>query len=99
MKIALDPLLHADLSIPDIPRVASELGFEYLEMCSRDEFIPEYLPPRASRQAIRDFKQALRDANVKLFPCSSRFAGQARTKTSVRRRFATGNGRSRLPSS
>ena len=66
MKIALDPLLHADLSIPDIPRVASELGFEYLEMCSRDEFLPEYLPPRASRQGIRDFKKALRDANVKL---------------------------------
>ncbi len=49
MKIALDPLMHADLSIPEIPQVAAELGFEYLEMCSRDEFLPEYYPPRASK--------------------------------------------------
>ena len=66
MKIALDPLVHADLSMSEIPRVAKELGFDYLEMCSRDEFLPEYFPPRANKQRIREFKNALRDADVKL---------------------------------
>ena len=66
MKIALDPLVHSDLAISQIPRVAADLGFEYLELCSRDEFVPEYLPPRANKQSIRDFRDALRAANVKL---------------------------------
>lgn len=66
MKIALDPLVHADLTMPEIPRVAKELGFDYLEMCSRDEFLPEYFPPRANKDRIREFRNALREADVKL---------------------------------
>ena len=66
MKIALDPLMHADLSIPEIPRMAAELGFDYLEMCSRDEFIPEYFPPRANKGRITAFRKALREADVEL---------------------------------
>ena len=66
MKIALDPLVHADLSMLEIPRVAADLGYEYLEMCSRDEFLPEYYPARANTDRIRQFKQALRETGVKL---------------------------------
>jgi myo-inositol catabolism protein IolH len=66
MKIALDPLVHSDLSMPEIPKVAAELGFQNLEMCSRDEFLPEYFPPRANKDRIRDFKNALKEADVTL---------------------------------
>lgn len=66
MKITLDPLVHSDLSLPEIPYMAAKLGYEYLELCSRDEFIPEYHPPRANAGRIREFKEALRDAGVEL---------------------------------
>lgn len=66
MKITLDPLVHSDLSLPEIPYMAAKLGYEYLELCSRDEFIPEYHPPRANGDRIREFKEALRDAGVEL---------------------------------
>ncbi len=66
MKITLDPLVHSDLSLPEIPYMAAKLGYEYLELCSRDEFIPEYHPPRANADRINEFKQALRDAGVEL---------------------------------
>ena len=66
MKITLDPLVHSDLSLPEIPFMAAKLGYENLELCSRDEFLPEYHPPRANADRIRNFKQALRDAGVDL---------------------------------
>ncbi len=66
MKITLDPLIHADLSLPQIPFMAADLGYEYLELCSRDEFLPEYHPPRANADRIRKLKQALREAKVEL---------------------------------
>ena len=66
MKITLDPLVHSDLSLSEIPFMAAKLGYEYLELCSRDEFLPEYHPPRANADRIRDFKQALRAARVEL---------------------------------
>lgn len=46
--------------------MAAELGFDYLKMCSRDEFLPEYFPPRANKQRIQEFKKALRDAHIEL---------------------------------
>ncbi len=66
MKISLDPLMHSDLSMKEIPGVAAELGYEYLEMCARDEFLPDYFPPRANKESIQEFKKALREANVEL---------------------------------
>ena len=66
MKIALDPMIHSDLSMPQIPGMAAELGFDCLEMCSRDEFLPEYHPPRANKQRIVEFRKALQDAKVQL---------------------------------
>ena len=66
MKITLDPLIHADLSLPEIPFMAADLGYDYLELCSRDEFLPEYHAPRANADRIRKLKQALRAAKVEL---------------------------------
>lgn len=66
MKIALDPLMHSDLSMAEIPAMAADLGYKYLEMCARDEFLPDYFPPRANKERIREFKRALRSARVEL---------------------------------
>ena len=66
MKISLDPLLHADDALEDLPRVAADMGFKYLDLCSRDEYFPEYLPPRANAERTRGLKKALHDTGVEL---------------------------------
>lgn len=37
MKIALDPLVHADDALEDLPRIAADMGFENLGLifCTR----------------------------------------------------------------
>ena len=57
MKIALDPLVHADVPLEQLPHKAAEMGFEYLDLCSRDEFFPEYFPPRANAERVRALKK------------------------------------------
>ena len=66
MKIALDPLVHADVPLEQLPHKAAEMGFEYLDLCSRDEFFPEYFPPRANAERVRALKKGLRDSGVTL---------------------------------
>ncbi len=66
MKIALDPFCHANEPIENMPRVAADMGFEYLELCTLDDFVPEYSPPRANADRIRGFNQAKRETGVEL---------------------------------
>lgn len=66
MQLALDPLMHCDRPLPDVVRLAADLGWENLELCSRDDFFPEYWPPRADNTRIREFKQALHETGMNL---------------------------------
>ena len=66
MKIALDPFCHAPMPVEQMPRVAADMGFEYLELCALDDFVPEYSPPRANVDRIREFKQGLRETAVEM---------------------------------
>ena len=66
MQLALDPLMHCDRPLPDVVRLAADLGWENLELCSRDDFFPEYWPPRADKARIREFKQALHQTGMNL---------------------------------
>jgi len=66
MKIALDPFCHADVPFERLPHLTAEMDFENLELCSRDEFFPEYNPPRANDDRIRSFKEGLRECGVNL---------------------------------
>ncbi len=66
MKIALDPFCHADVPFERLPHLTAEMDFENLELCSRDEFFPEYNPPRANDDRIRSFKEGLRECGVDL---------------------------------
>jgi myo-inositol catabolism protein IolH len=66
MKIALDPYMHRHLSLPELCRKSAELGFEYLEMSPRDDFLPWWVHPRAHKERIAEFKKALRDHGVQL---------------------------------
>jgi myo-inositol catabolism protein IolH len=66
MRIALDPYMHRSLSLPDVTRLAADLGYEYLELSPRDDFFPFFGYPRADRDTIAAFKQALRETGVGL---------------------------------
>ncbi|MCM2462403.1 sugar phosphate isomerase/epimerase [Pseudomonas sp. CG7] len=66
MKIALDPYMHRHLSLPDLCRKTAELGFEYLELSPREDFLPWWVRPRAHKERIAEFKKALRVHDLQL---------------------------------
>ena len=66
MQLALDPLMHCDRPLPEVVRLVADLGWENLELCSRDDFFPEYWPPRADKTRIREFRQALHQTEMNL---------------------------------
>lgn len=66
MKLALDPWMIRDRPLADMCKVASELGYEHLELSPREDFFPLYLAPRADADRVRELKDALRDSGVAL---------------------------------
>lgn len=66
MKIALDPYMYRRLPIPKMVEKVAELGYEYIELSPRDDFMPFYKYPRVDKAKIKEFKNALRDTGVKL---------------------------------
>lgn len=66
MRIALDPYMLRGLSFAEVCRTAAEIGYRYIELSPRPDFIPFFVHPRADRETIRSFKQALRETGVEL---------------------------------
>ena len=66
MKIALDPYMHRHLDLPGICRLVAELGYEYIELSPRADFLEWWSMPRVYPERIAAFKQAMKDHNVKL---------------------------------
>ena len=66
MKIALDPYMLRGLPFAEVCRTAAETGYRYIELSPRPDFIPFFVHPRAHRETIRSFGQALRETGVEL---------------------------------
>ena len=66
MKIALDPYMHRHLSLPDIARKTAALGYQHIELSPRADFLDWWVMPRAGRERIAEFKNAMRDHGVEL---------------------------------
>lgn len=66
MKIALDPYMLRNVPLLDLPGLVADLGYEYIELSPREDFMPFFLHPRADRQKVADFKNALDAAGVKV---------------------------------
>ena len=66
MKIALDPHMHRHLNLRDLCRKTADLGFDYIELSPRDDFLPWWVRPRAHKERIAEFKAALKDHGVQL---------------------------------
>ena len=66
MKIALDPYMHRHLSLEELPRLAADLGYEYLELSPRADFLDWWVRPRVYPERLHSFKRALQDHGVKI---------------------------------
>ncbi len=65
MRIALDPTpLHHTHSFLEFPRVAAELGYEWIQLTPHVDFMPFFRYPRADRELIAATKKAARTAGV-----------------------------------
>ena len=66
MQIALDPYMIRHLSLPELCRATAELGYEAIELSPRSDFLDWWVMPRATRERMAGFKQALKAHGVSL---------------------------------
>ena len=66
MKIALDPYMFRRVPLTDLPGLVADLGYEYIELSPREDFMPFFLHPRADRAQIAAFSRALNAAGVQI---------------------------------
>ena len=65
MRIALDPTpLHHTRSFLEFPRVAAELGYEWIQLTPHVDFMPFFRYPRADRALLAATKKAAHDAGI-----------------------------------
>jgi hypothetical protein len=66
MKIALDPYMFRALPLDEMVRTVAYLGYQYIELSPRDDFMPFFLHPRADDERVADLKNSLRRHGVQL---------------------------------
>jgi len=66
MKLALDPYMFRRVPLLELPGKVAQMGYSYIELSPRSDFIPFFVHPRADRNTIAAFKKALAAANVSL---------------------------------
>jgi myo-inositol catabolism protein IolH len=66
MKLALDPYMLRSTPLLELPGLVADLGYQYLELSPREDFMPFFLHPRADRHTIRAFRSALDAAGVSI---------------------------------
>jgi myo-inositol catabolism protein IolH len=66
MKIALDPYMFRATPLTELPGLVADLGYEYIELSPRDDFIPFFTHPRVDRTTIKRFREALAGAGVEV---------------------------------
>ncbi|HRO10898.1 sugar phosphate isomerase/epimerase family protein [Amaricoccus sp.] len=64
MRIALDPFMHRHLSLEALPSKVAELGYEWIELSPRGDFLEWFKAPRVFPDRIKAVKKALSDASV-----------------------------------
>src|SRR5690242_21577459 len=59
VKIALDPYMIRNVPLLELPAVVAELGYEWIELSPREDFIPFFRHPRVDDATVRKFRKAL----------------------------------------
>ncbi|MDP9563667.1 UNVERIFIED_ORG: myo-inositol catabolism protein IolH [Rhizobium nepotum] len=66
MKHALDPHMIRHLSLEEICRKTAELGYDYVELSPRPDFLSWWTRPKVYPERVKSFKKALKDHGVGL---------------------------------
>lgn len=66
MKLALDPYMFRDVPLDELPGLVADLGYQYIELSPREDFIPFFVHPRADDATVAKFKKALADTEVEV---------------------------------
>jgi myo-inositol catabolism protein IolH len=66
MKVALDPYMLRGVPLLELPRLVADLGYRYIELSPRDDFLPFFRHPRIDTAGVAAFKNALADAEVQV---------------------------------
>jgi myo-inositol catabolism protein IolH len=66
VKIALDPYMLRNLPMAEMVRTVAGIGYEYIELSPRAEFMPFFLHPRADGDKVAELKKVLRETGVAL---------------------------------
>jgi myo-inositol catabolism protein IolH len=66
MKVALDPYMFRRVPLTELPGLVAELGYEYIELSPREDFLPFFVHPRADKAQIAAFRKALAAAGVQV---------------------------------
>lgn len=66
MKLALDPYMLRAVPLADLPGVVADLGYRYIELSPRDDFMPFFLHPRTDDATVARFRSALQRAEVEI---------------------------------
>ncbi|KVL26102.1 sugar phosphate isomerase/epimerase family protein [Burkholderia sp. MSMB1835] len=66
MKIALDPYMIRHLPLDRLPHAVAELGYDQIELSPRSDFLDWWVMPRATRERMSAFRQAMRASGVGL---------------------------------
>ncbi|MBN3807641.1 sugar phosphate isomerase/epimerase [Paraburkholderia sp. Ac-20347] len=66
MKVALDPYMIRHLSLEALPRAVADLGYNQIELSPRSDFLDWWVMPRATRERMGSFKQAMQASGVGL---------------------------------
>src|SRR6478736_9183775 len=64
MKLALDPYMFRETPLLELPSLVADLGYEWIELSPRDDFIPFFNHPRVDDATVQAFRRALRGAGV-----------------------------------
>ncbi|HSK91642.1 MAG TPA: sugar phosphate isomerase/epimerase [Euzebyales bacterium] len=66
MKLTLDPYMLRSVPLTQLPGVVADLGYRYIELSPRDDFMPFFLHPRADDATVAGFRSALEAAEVEI---------------------------------
>jgi len=64
VKIALDPYMFRHVPLLELPALVADLGYEYIELSPRPDFIPFFKQPRVDTATVRAFRSGPADAGV-----------------------------------
>jgi len=59
VKIALDPYMLRRVPLLELPRLVAGLGYRYIELSPRDDFLPFFRHPRVDDATVAAFKREL----------------------------------------